>query len=272
MSETTRPPHSRLFVVCGRGVAESELRDLFSSFGEVRSVRVLGDKGVAYVKFARASAAARALETVGDEPDGEGALEGGVATTRRFLGGCERLLRVMLADDANAQARTRTAADTSPAASPATSSAATHAHEDPEDEPPRSRLFVVCPKGVSQDVLHDGFRDLLAGFARDDAARDDARDRDPAAVASPSQSTSNDTLVSADLNTIAAHPSDLESVRVVPHKGVAFAKFARASAAARCMEAVTATGTLGGVRVKCMLAEPRASRDDSGAGVGANGD
>ena len=70
-------------------------------------MRVLGDKGVAYVKFARASAAARALETVGDEPDGEGALEGGVATTRRFLGGCERLLRVMLADDANAQARTR---------------------------------------------------------------------------------------------------------------------------------------------------------------------
>jgi hypothetical protein len=53
--------------------------------------------------------------------------------------------------------------------------------------------------------------------------------------------------------------TDLESVRVVPHKGVAFAKFARASVALRCMEAVTGSGTLGGMRVKCMLAEPKAA-------------
>ena len=59
----------------------------------------------------------------------------------------------------------------------------------------------------------------------------------------------------------------LESVRVVPRKGVAFAKFSDAATAMRCTAAIAdANGALGALRVKCMLAEPKAS---AGAGAGA---
>ena len=58
-----RPPHSRLFVVCGRGVREDELESFFAAHGEIQSARVVEAKGVAYVKFALASCATRAVET-----------------------------------------------------------------------------------------------------------------------------------------------------------------------------------------------------------------
>lgn len=167
--DTARPPHSRLFVVCGRGVSESELERLFSAFGVLQSVRCLHDKGVAYVKFALASAAALAIESVAlfgdaeadantcikddrarddhdhahdhdhatnadaddathttaergggggggssvvsggggdkDKQEGDGGParrskgKGDGASCRTFIGGCERELRVMLAED-----------------------------------------------------------------------------------------------------------------------------------------------------------------------------
>ena len=35
------------------------------------------------------------------------------------------------------------------------------------DDPPRSRLFVVCPKGTGQDTLQRAFEDLLAKLSAD---------------------------------------------------------------------------------------------------------
>ena len=90
-SEPAAP--ARLFVVCGRGCSSEELASLFGEFGVVSEVRCVPDKGVAYVQFSRDApfAASRAIESVGANDDGE--IEGGVASCRKFLGGCERTLR-----------------------------------------------------------------------------------------------------------------------------------------------------------------------------------
>ena len=320
--------------MCGLGVSASELASLFGAFGELRDVRVVADKGVAYVTFASAAHAEAAIERVTLER--EGARDpGGVATCRKFLGGCERVLRVMLASDADpvadkngpgngpgpavetratsaggeppdalvpaaprsAPARRRAAekekeketpARKSPGPPPARNAEPPPASPavDPDDDPPRSRLFVVCPKGVSQDRLRDAFLDLIR-----DEAEGKARATDAAAAADANPSANNPSATGGDSATTAgpgadedtaarvggedkeSHPrvapaahrgaaslsaSDLEYVRVVPHKGVAFAKFASAEAAALCLEAVARSlGDLGGVRVKCMLAEPK---------------
>ena len=81
------PPPARLFVVCGRGCASSELEALFAAFGVVRDVRYVEDKGVAYVEFSRDDpfAAARALERFGANDDASSSLEGGVASCRESV-------------------------------------------------------------------------------------------------------------------------------------------------------------------------------------------
>jgi hypothetical protein len=182
-------------VVCGRGCASSELEALFAAFGVVRDVRYVEDKGVAYVEFSREDpfAAARALERFGANDDASSSLEGGVASCREFLGGCERTIRIMRADDRAAPAGTPSnsvsvtredethakegsaTADTrhrprrlaeietgSPDRGLAAAAAAA------EDDPPRSRLFVVCPKTASREALRDAFEDLLVRLREED--------------------------------------------------------------------------------------------------------
>lgn len=66
------PVHSRLFVVHGKDTNESDLRDAFNSYGEVEDVNMLKKKcpdtrelvstGVSFVKFKKASQAAKAIE------------------------------------------------------------------------------------------------------------------------------------------------------------------------------------------------------------------
>ena len=142
------------------------------------------------------------------------------------------------------------------------------------DDPPRSRLFVVCPKGTGQDTLQRAFEDLLAKLSADPpfAARGE--------TTTPRKDPDEDALgdehhdEEVDEDDVRDEPRDepplvkhLESVRVVPRKGVAFAKFSDAATAMRCMAAIAdANGALGALRVKCMLAEPKAS---AGAGAGA---
>ncbi|KAF0693046.1 Aste57867_15941 [Aphanomyces stellatus] len=63
------PPHSRLFVVCGRLVTNDELDKLFSPFGTVASVRIALDRsnksrGFAFVQYAKAAEAAAAIEAL----------------------------------------------------------------------------------------------------------------------------------------------------------------------------------------------------------------
>jgi len=39
------PPNSRLFILCGRNVTEEELRDAFQTFGTIRELWIVKDKG-----------------------------------------------------------------------------------------------------------------------------------------------------------------------------------------------------------------------------------
>lgn len=74
-----KPPFSRVFVVCSRSHTEEDLRSAFEEYGEVEDVWVVKrkdtkePKGIAYVKFTKASEAALAMEklhgsTIGDNP------------------------------------------------------------------------------------------------------------------------------------------------------------------------------------------------------------
>ncbi len=62
------PPNSRLFIVCGKGITEEQFRESFGAFGTIEEVWVLKDratgepKGVTYIKFAKTSEAALAME------------------------------------------------------------------------------------------------------------------------------------------------------------------------------------------------------------------
>lgn len=38
------PPNSRLFILCGRNVAEEELRDAFDKFGTIKELWIVKDK------------------------------------------------------------------------------------------------------------------------------------------------------------------------------------------------------------------------------------
>ena len=132
-----------------------------------------------------------------------------------------------------------------------------------EDDPPRSRLFVVCPKGTGQETLTRAFEDLLTrlsdpgGTSRSNPKKDGERDGDD--EKGPAEGDARPNGDAAALNPNPKLLKHLESVRAVPHKGVAFAKFSNASTAALCMRAIAdANGVLGTLKVKCMLAEPKA--------------
>ena len=56
------PPHSRLFIIGGRALTEGDFREAFSPFGEIEKVDVKPGKGITYLKFAKTSDAAEALE------------------------------------------------------------------------------------------------------------------------------------------------------------------------------------------------------------------
>ncbi|KOB70706.1 RNA-binding protein 45 [Operophtera brumata] len=58
------PMYSRLFIVCSKGLKENDFRDAFSKFGEIEEIRLLGDKGVAFIKFSKTTEAAHALEAM----------------------------------------------------------------------------------------------------------------------------------------------------------------------------------------------------------------
>ena len=149
-----------------------------------------------------------------------------------------------------------------------------------EDDPPRSRLFVVCPKTASREALRDAFEDLLVRLREEDEGAAGSRrgggDVEREKASDARYEKSGDGGVGArdkgpGTNGGVDPARDLESVHVVPHKGVAFAKFSSAEVARRCMEAVARAGALGDMRVKCMLAEPKACASIAGAGDGGGG-
>lgn len=77
--DVDNPPFSRVFVVCSKKHTQDELTTAFHSFGEIEDVWVVKDKltkenrGVCYIKYAKASSAAVAIEQmdgkiIGDDP------------------------------------------------------------------------------------------------------------------------------------------------------------------------------------------------------------
>jgi RNA recognition motif-containing protein len=101
---------------------------VFEQFGSVQFVKYLREKGVAYVKFDRASSAALAIENLHEVTlnDGQGPR-----------------LKVLLADSPHT--RTLTTLPPRPM------------HEelpsDPDNTPPRSRLFMVVPKSAEGSII-----------------------------------------------------------------------------------------------------------------------
>lgn len=124
------PPHSRLFIVCGRGTTEEELDPECRAFGNLQYCRIIRDKttgeskGIAYVKYEKASSAALAIENLNG---------------KKLLND-QPALKVMVADSKGSH-----------------SSKGSQSRE-PEDTPPRSRLFVICSKEFSEEELADKFR------------------------------------------------------------------------------------------------------------------
>jgi len=187
------PPNSRLFVVCGKELSEEELLELFQPYGKIEYCRLIKDKksqeskGLCYVKFAKASSAADALENI----DGTQLKDNGA------------LLKVHIADAKGTAKNRRKLYST-----------------EPEDTPPRSRLFVVCPKEMTEDMLNERFKQIEG--------------LEYCKVISDKQTGES--------------------------KGFAYVKFNKASAAALAMESVSESGEIAQMKVKVLIADPKNKR------------
>lgn len=126
--DTDGPPNSRLFLVCGKHATEELLAEAFQQFGRVQSVKLIRDKGVAYIKYDKASSAAAAQEALHEAVLNDGRTK----------------LKVMLAEAPNARRHRypRTGSDAEAAA-------------DPDNVPPRSRLFIVVPKTADAALIQE---------------------------------------------------------------------------------------------------------------------
>lgn len=192
------PPHSRLFVVCGRHIDEEELGREFGVFGEIEYCRTIRDKhtneskGLCYVKFTKTSSAAAAVE----EMDG------------RCLYEHSAPIRVQVADAKGSNGRAGKKLQYS---------------KEPEDTPPRSRLFVVCPKEMTETQMTECFA-RFEGLEYCKVITDKATGES---------------------------------------KGFAYVKFSKSSSAARAMEAVHDSGSIQNMKVKVLIADPKVKKADS---------
>ncbi|XP_076473012.1 RNA-binding protein 45-like isoform X2 [Babylonia areolata] len=118
------PPHSRLFILCQKGTTEKEFREKFSEFGKVEDIWIVKDKrtnedrGIVYIKFSKSSEALLAME----EMNG------------RSMPGQPKPLKVVVANSKR-DGSTR----------------------DPREDEKLVRLFVVCPKHLTEKDLQNEF-------------------------------------------------------------------------------------------------------------------
>ncbi|XP_066975232.1 RNA-binding protein 45 isoform X1 [Macrobrachium rosenbergii] len=137
------PPHSRLFIVCGKSITEDDFRESFSKYGTIEEIWVVKDrtseepKGVTYIKFSKTSEAALAME----EMNG------------RCIGGHPRPLKVLIAHSRDQGSR-----------------------RDMNEEERLLRLFVVVPKTQSESDLREHFAQFgdidYVSIVRDRSTRD----------------------------------------------------------------------------------------------------
>lgn len=124
-SEDT-PPYSRLFIVCERRYSEQDLQEAFSKFGTIEDIRIPRDfntgesRGVAYIKFAKTSEAAVALEEM----------------NKKSIRQSDRSLKVMVAAKR--------------------SDIQTDKNEHEYDR--FNRLFITVPKSASEDDISNIFQ------------------------------------------------------------------------------------------------------------------
>jgi len=184
------PPNSRLFILCDKNAQEEDIVEHFSVYGNIEYCKLIKDKatnqskGFCYVKFEKASSAAMAIEK------SEGSR----------IGNFEFPIKVQIA-----------AAKGKKKATPVLFST------EPEDTPPRSRLFVVCPKELTENEIHAAFSEF--------------EDYDYSKVILDKQ-----TGVS---------------------KGFAYVKFKKASSAAIALEIINEKGVISGKQVKVLVADPK---------------
>eukprot|EP01026_Neomeris_dumetosa_P016351 TRINITY_DN1620_c0_g1_i5.p2 TRINITY_DN1620_c0_g1~~TRINITY_DN1620_c0_g1_i5.p2 ORF type:complete len:311 (+),score=47.23 TRINITY_DN1620_c0_g1_i5:183-1115(+) len=146
------------------------------------------DKGVAYVKFDRASTAAKAMEE----------LNGIVLNDGRGP-----QLKVLQAESPNNRGSPR-------------QPSLDELYQDPVNHPPRSRLFLVVPRTADESVLQEE----MSKYEGMEYCKTD----------------------------------------LISTKGIAFAKYSKASQALAAMEDINKTNMLANYRIKCMLAEPKLRR------------
>ncbi|KAK9693507.1 RNA recognition motif [Popillia japonica] len=119
------PPNSRLFVIGSKQLTEEDFREAFSKYGDIEEIWLVKDratgerKGFTYVKFNKTSEAARALE----------ALNG------KVIGNTNRHIKIIIASRRDQGSR----------------------REENEEERSQ-RLFVLIPKTMTEDELHDYFK------------------------------------------------------------------------------------------------------------------
>ncbi|GJQ87072.1 hypothetical protein Trydic_g6831 [Trypoxylus dichotomus] len=119
------PPNSRLFVIGSKQLTEEDFREAFSKYGDIEEIWLVKDratgerKGFTYVKFSKTSEAARALE----------ALNG------KVIGNTNRHIKIIIASRRDQGSR----------------------REENEEEKSQ-RLFVLIPKTMTEDELHDYFK------------------------------------------------------------------------------------------------------------------
>ncbi|XP_062389851.1 RNA-binding protein 45 isoform X1 [Sardina pilchardus] len=124
-SHLDEPPNSRLFLVTSKCITEDNIRDHFSTFGEIQDIWVVKDKhtkeskGVAFVKFSKSSQACTAME----EMHGKCLVEG------------TKPIKVFIAQ-----------------------SRSSGSHRDVEDEE-LTRIFVMIPKTFTEEDLKETFKE-----------------------------------------------------------------------------------------------------------------
>ncbi|KAK3103354.1 hypothetical protein FSP39_018679 [Pinctada imbricata] len=127
MQEDVKPPHSRLFVLCGKGISEETFKEEFGKYGEVEDVWIVRDrrtdeeKGVVYIKYSKTSEAALAMEELNG----------------KTIEGNPKPLKVMIA-----------------------SSKREGSVRDPREDEKYLRLFVIVPKSYTKDDLKKEFEEF----------------------------------------------------------------------------------------------------------------
>lgn len=178
-----------MFIVCDKDTTEDEIRTKFSTFGSIEYCKMLKKsnepKGVCFLKYFKTSSAAKAMEEMN-----------GKAITRNGSP-----IKIQIAEQKNSKKKYS---------------------KEPEDTPPRSRLFVVCPKEMTEEILNDRFKDF------------------------------------EDLEYCKVITDKING----DSKGFAYVKFNKASSAAKAMEEVLQTGVISGMKIKILIADPKEKRQE----------